>query len=412
MTAVAWTPAEVAAYWSAAYPDLRQHGAEWRGKCPLHSGRRDSFAVSPASGVWCCHSECGRGGSLIDFEMKRTGCSFPDALKAAQQIVGRPVGGNGSRRIIAIYSYRDECGKLLFEVCRYHPKSFSQRRPVGNGGWVWNLDGVERVLYNLPAVLKAGEVVVAEGERDADLLTGWGLTATTAPGGAGKWRQEYAAALRGRGVTILPDADRPGREHALKVAASLLGVADGVKIIELPGAKDVAEWAERGGAKEALMRLAGESAALTRESLEALRRRWSPDDSQPAESKTPEQLARETTFDSLATLSDIDYERRRRDVAAEFGIRVGAVDAEVKRRRSGTNACGDGPSGTLLEFPDPEPWPEPVNGAQVLDRIAEAVTRHVVLSPHCAEAVALWIMFAHCHDSAGISPSGVSTSLR
>jgi DNA polymerase family A len=63
--------------------------------------------------------------------------------------------GNGqshpekTRRIVETYDYQDESGTLLFQVLRYDPKGFSQRRPNGNGGWVSKLD--RRALGTLPA---------------------------------------------------------------------------------------------------------------------------------------------------------------------------------------------------------------------------------------------------------------------
>ena len=38
----------------------------------------------------------------------------------------------------------------MFQVVRFAPKDFRQRRPDGNGGWIWNLNGIERVPYRLP----------------------------------------------------------------------------------------------------------------------------------------------------------------------------------------------------------------------------------------------------------------------
>jgi hypothetical protein len=38
---------------------------------------------------------------------------------------------------------------LLYQVVRFAPKDFRQRRPDGPGGWTWNLKGVRRVLYRL-----------------------------------------------------------------------------------------------------------------------------------------------------------------------------------------------------------------------------------------------------------------------
>ena len=68
----------------------------------------------------------------------------------------------------------DADGVLLFQVCRFDPKDFRQRRPDPDhpGQWIWKMSGVERVLYRLPEVLKAvseGRVVfIVEGEKDAD----------------------------------------------------------------------------------------------------------------------------------------------------------------------------------------------------------------------------------------------------
>jgi hypothetical protein len=90
-----------------------------------------------------------------------------------------------------IYDYLDERGRLLFQVLRYRPKGFRQRRPDPKrpGGWIWNLDGVRPVLYNLPTVqyaLETGDipVFVCEGEKDADRLAQVHLVGTTAPRGA------------------------------------------------------------------------------------------------------------------------------------------------------------------------------------------------------------------------------------
>jgi hypothetical protein len=53
-------------------------------------------------------------------------------------------------RIAAIYDYRDEEGKLLYQVVRYLPKAFSYRRPDGRDGWHHSIGQVRRVPYRLP----------------------------------------------------------------------------------------------------------------------------------------------------------------------------------------------------------------------------------------------------------------------
>ena len=46
------------------------------------------------------------------------------------------------RRIVATYDYTYPTGDLLFQVVRFEPKGFSQRRPDGEGNWIWNLEGI------------------------------------------------------------------------------------------------------------------------------------------------------------------------------------------------------------------------------------------------------------------------------
>jgi 5S rRNA maturation endonuclease (ribonuclease M5) len=159
-------------------------------------------------------------------------------------------------------------GNLLFEVVRFPGKRFRQRRPDGKGRYLWNLEGVRRVLFNLPAVLREKAVVVCEGEKDCLTAGKLGLTATCNPHGAGKWRPEYSALLKGKRVAIIADADAPGLAHARAVARSLVGVAESVKLIEaLPQAKDLSEWVEVGesdleGAREQLVEIIRGARAL------------------------------------------------------------------------------------------------------------------------------------------------------
>ncbi len=253
---ITFTPGEASTYYAARVPHLKQRrGTERRGPCPIHRGKDDSFAVDSETGGWFCHSRCGRGGDILGLEMALTGADFKTAKAEVFRIIGRPDSPNGNRparaAILATYGYTDEAGQLLFQAVRMDPKGFKQRRPDGNGDWIWNLEGVRTVLYRLPELVKrpAETVFICEGEKDVHSLEAMGLLATCNPMGAGKWRAEYSEALRGRSAVVLPDNDGPGRKHAAAVAASLLGVADSVRMVELPGlpAKgDVTDWRNAG----------------------------------------------------------------------------------------------------------------------------------------------------------------------
>jgi hypothetical protein len=57
-----------------------------------------------------------------------------------------------------------------------------------------------------------------------------------------------------------------------------------------------------------------------------------------------------------------------------------------------------------------EPWSETVATAALLQELTAKIIRHVVLQPHQALAVALWIMLTWVHDAAKYSPYLVATS--
>jgi hypothetical protein len=276
-SAISFTASEICAYYGVRVSQLQQRAGEWRGPCPIHGGKRDSFAVEPHTGLWKCHSNCDRGGDIIALEQALTGVNFKTAMAEVFRVVGRPESSSGNhRRIVATYDYNDESGQLLYQAVRTDPKDFRQRRPDGNGGWTWNIKGVRLVLYRLPELLKrvTETLVICEGERDVASLETRGQLATCNPMGAGKWRAEYSEAIRGRSAVVVPDNDKPGRAHAAAVAADLLRVDCEVRIVEVPVGKDVSDWFAAGGTPEDLRRLASELPALTVETLGSWRARW------------------------------------------------------------------------------------------------------------------------------------------
>jgi hypothetical protein len=140
----------------------------------LRYGTNGSLSVDLEKGTWFDH-EANCGGGVLDFLKHERGLDKPGAV-AWLRAEGLLNGANTSKsrlrpRLIRAYDYIDERGELLFQVCRYDPKAFSQRRPDGNGGWLNGkgcMDGVRRVLYRLPELLEAvacgHPVFVVEGE--------------------------------------------------------------------------------------------------------------------------------------------------------------------------------------------------------------------------------------------------------
>jgi KaiC/GvpD/RAD55 family RecA-like ATPase len=246
-----FTSSEVRAYYAARVPSLRiTNQREWRGPCPVHGGKDPNFAVSSETGLSQCHSQCGRGWDLISLEMELSGSDFPRAKKAVFEIVGRPNVPWEERNIEAVYDYTDAAGKLLYQVVREYGKKFKQRRPDGQGGWLWGLGDTKRVPFRLPKLVASEFVASCEGERDVLTLERLGMVATCNNGGAGNFKPELAQYFAGKHVGIFPDHDNPGRQHALKVAEIVAPVAKSVRIVELPGlgAKgDVTDFVNAGG---------------------------------------------------------------------------------------------------------------------------------------------------------------------
>src|SRR5579883_3283881 len=142
----------------------RRRGGAWSATCPSHDDRVASLAVAEGNdgrALLRCHAGCATSDVL-----GQLGLRLGDLFDA-------PNGTRGDDAV-ATYQYTDADKRPLYEVIRRPGKRFSQRRPdpTAPSGWTWRLDGVRRVPYRLPSLLKgvaAGRwVLVVEGEKDCD----------------------------------------------------------------------------------------------------------------------------------------------------------------------------------------------------------------------------------------------------
>lgn len=209
----------------------KQGPAAWT--CPAHDDRQASLSIKEGRdgrALLNCHAGCTLDDLLAALRLDK-GDLFPE----------RPA----KPEIVATYDYTDEHGALLYQVVRFQPKQFRQRRPDGHGGWIWKLGDTRRVLYRLPRVVEAisagTEVWVAEGEKDVHALERAGVVATCNAMGAGKWRREYTEALSGHRVVVVADADTAGREHAHHIAHNLERADCAVLVVEPAKGKDAAD---------------------------------------------------------------------------------------------------------------------------------------------------------------------------
>src|SRR5215510_11560988 len=113
-----------------------------------------------------------------------------------------------------------------------------------------------------------------------------------------------------------------------------------------------------------------------------------------------------TLADGLAGADPLVRELVRAEAIARLttlGVRTPAriVDAALNARSGHPGGAG---SGRGLVFTDPEPWPEAVDGAALLDDLAQTYRRFVSLPDGGAEALALWIVFTYALDAFDVAP--------
>lgn len=154
----------------------------------------------------------------------------------------RPVETKQRRLIIKKYDYVNADGELSYQVLRYYPKDFRQRRANG----AWGLGDAVRVPYRLPEIIASDEVIIVEGEKDCDRLAAMGLTATWC--GPAQW-PDIAHYFKGKRVFIIPDNDLPGKEKAKKAFGVLSAFTEEIAICDicqnLPAKADVSDWLEK-----------------------------------------------------------------------------------------------------------------------------------------------------------------------
>jgi putative DNA primase/helicase len=91
-------------------------------------------------------------------------------------------------------------------------------------------------------------------------------------------------------------------------------------------------------------------------------------------------------------------------IKTECEKHLNTVGAQTMDRPPATTEKEDSGQGVLIEFKDPDPHGEAVNGADLLDAITHELGRFVAMSEHSRRAVALWIVLTYVHDLFSISP--------
>lgn len=257
---------------------VKANGNQWAARCPCRNDDNnpslsigvagDRVLVTCHRGNGCSFSEICAAVNMKESELfgNDSGDFRPPSNKSVNPKPRQPIIQKEKDKLtfVKAYDFVNEDGELLFQKVRYvnqdGRKSFRQRKPDGEGGWIYSLGDTPKVLYNLPAVLAAREnnipIWVVEGEKDADALIENGFVATTMPGGAGKWLDIHTEALAGALVEIIADNDEPGMVHAKQVLDSLTAAGCDAQVWRCPNHKDVFDHLASGSTLDELEQFA------------------------------------------------------------------------------------------------------------------------------------------------------------
>ena len=383
-----------------------------------------------------------------------TGAPEPTPERMALKELGEPS---------TVWLYHDTNGSALgFAVARYEVKDGKTIRPwmydAKRRQWTPGAPKPPRPLYGLEGLgacaepkvggdamhrrAKAGpfsvaRVLVVEGEKAADeaakmfayLAVAAGaelfqnLAVVTSPGGANAASSADWTPLNGRQVVVWPDADEAGRRYAEDVVTLATSAgAESVSVVrvpkDLPKGWDLADPLPDGWTPERVAEMfedAEPRVSLAKEPRPIL----------PARRARVEALL--SGLEKVGGVTDVEPLLREladalkgSDTLTVETIKARAVEAlnaaKVTRGArlveaafdAGAAEAGGEEGGLFLQ--DTEPWPEPVDGAELLDKLRAAFLRYVVLPDGAAVALALWVVFAHAHDAASMSPILAITS--
>lgn len=273
---------------------LKQEGRDLVGVCPLHNEKTGSLHVHIEERYFKCFG-CGAGGDVIKFAQLHLGIGFQEALRAVADFSGITGGSDQPRRLappaqpaereaviesprgpcVAKYLYTDAAGNYLHEVWRFEPgkngrkKDFSQGYRGTDGEMVWK-GYPDPVLYRLPAVTSASEVILCEGEKDAETCERLGYVGTTPPAGSNAvFTASMAESLAGKTVYLMPDNDEAGEKRGKQLAAALRGKAHVVVFRSRVG-KDITDWVDAAGVAEVTAAIEALRTETARERLKGL----------------------------------------------------------------------------------------------------------------------------------------------
>ena len=412
--------------------DAKRSGSGWKAFCPAHDDKRPSLWISEGRVrvLVTCWAGC-----ELDAVLSAKGLTkrdlFPESAHRqskngeVQRVPAPKVAGFDWRKCVAAFT--DKHVEQIAKWRGFSPDFVRELRdgghigifnglvafPVHNGknivGCHYRVKGSDNWFYfprgTNATPLTFGELIPGErvnvfestwdglaymdksGERDGIIIT------------RGAGNGALVAGLIAEGATAYlwtqndePDpktGKRPGEDIWQKTVCAHTPKNCAIRRVNIP-AHDLNDWTRDGGATDRDLLDAITSAETLRE----------PSD----ESKSEDEAIRR-----LAEMSLLEYERVRKDEATKLGCRPSILDSLVNAKRllNRPPSETDNLQGTEVKLADVEPWPDPVNGAKILDEIAQRFAQHIVLPDGAAIVLPLWCAHTHLFKVFEHSPRAI-----
>lgn len=271
--------------------DQSASGKELFFNCPAHDDANPSASMNRTNGTWKCHAaSCGAKGNLFTLAANVERLSPSQANARVRTIVGAKRGPSpiALRKLNADdYQQAVYRNKLGIPWCREDIIRESFTRPDGTEGYRkepqlygcppdgkhfnWRFSWVKLrryELYNRELFGASSTIVLCEGVKDANRISQLNLVASDGTPVIGstnilgcdvRWLPQYTESLRDKLVFLLPDNDKGGLRHVLKVWKAIRHSSTVVPVRLYPKSErigcDISNWLDEHDPNELLVLL-------------------------------------------------------------------------------------------------------------------------------------------------------------
>ena len=109
-------------------------------------------------------------------------------------------------------------------------------------------------------------------------------------------------------------------------------------------------------------------------------------------------------LDEARRVVDETPDTSKKEPSPEADAKPNGTASRKKRTRRQAGEADKPKQGRALDQTDPEPWPHPVDGRELLEELAADIRSYVVLSETDAHTCAAWVLHAHVFEVFDITP--------